>query len=220
GRRWRRGRALPLNWVECDISLMPLAGRAPDRWRVMVVARAMLRYNGHPAARVSPWGVRVSSMAHGILCWARSGAAPRARNRRPWPHMGRSTASCGVLDGPPASVRARRRGLAGHSGGCLALARAAAGVLGLPSRGGGGGGGGGVWLGLGVGGVGGEMMGHLRWRVTARGVLVCLLFGAALVAPPLSLAHPLGNFSIGHYAGLRLTREGIALRYVLDMAEI
>ena len=63
-------------------------------------------------------------------------------------------------------------------------------------------------------------MRHLRWPVTAPGVLVCLLFGAALVAPPLSLAHPLGNFSIGHYAGLRLTREGIALRYVLDMAEI
>jgi len=114
--------------------LMPLAGRVPDRWRPMVVARATLRYNGHPAARLSPWGMRVSSMAHGILCWARSGAAPRARNRRPWPHMGRSTASCGVLDGPPASVRARRRGLAGHSGGCLALARAAACVLVLPSQ--------------------------------------------------------------------------------------
>jgi len=49
---------------------------------------------------------------------------------------------------------------------------------------------------------------------------VCLIYGASLVAPPLSLAHPLGNFSISHYAGLRLTREGIELRYVLDMAEI
>ena len=59
-----------------------------------------------------------------------------------------------------------------------------------------------------------------RWPVTALWVLVCLIQGASLVAPPLSLAHPLGNFSISHYAGLRITREGIELRYVLDMAEI
>src|SRR5215510_14897793 len=65
-----------------------------------------------------------------------------------------------------------------------------------------------------------EMMRHPRWPVPALGALVCLFAGAALVAPPLSLAHPLGNFSIGHYAGLRLTREGMELRYVLDMAEI
>ena len=63
-------------------------------------------------------------------------------------------------------------------------------------------------------------MRHPRWPVTALCALVCLIYGAFLVAPPLSLAHPLGNFSISHYAGLRLTREGIELRYVLDMAEI
>ncbi len=63
-------------------------------------------------------------------------------------------------------------------------------------------------------------MRHPRWPVTALCVLVCLLYGASLGAPPLSLAHPLGNFSISHYAGLRLTREGIELRYMLDMAEI
>src|SRR5262249_48454743 len=63
-------------------------------------------------------------------------------------------------------------------------------------------------------------MRHARWPVTVLCALVCLLHGAALVAPPLSLAHPLGNFSISHYAGLRLTREGIELHYVLDMAEV
>jgi hypothetical protein len=36
-------------------------------------------------------------------------------------------------------------------------------------------------------------MRHRRWPVTALGVLVCLFSGAALVALPLSLAHPLGN---------------------------
>ena len=55
-------------------------------------------------------------------------------------------------------------------------------------------------------------MRHPGWPVTALYALVCLLSGAFLVVPPLSLAHPLGNFSIGHYAGLRLTREGIELR--------
>jgi len=63
-------------------------------------------------------------------------------------------------------------------------------------------------------------MRYPRWPVTPLGMLVCLIQGASLVAPPLSLAHPLGNFSINHYAGLRITREGIELRYLLDMAEI
>ncbi len=63
-------------------------------------------------------------------------------------------------------------------------------------------------------------MRHPRWPVTALCALVFLIYGASLVAPPLSLAHPLGNFSISHYAGLRMTREGIEVRYVLDMAEI
>src|SRR5262249_41320547 len=75
-------------------------------------------------------------------------------------------------------------------------------------------------LGLALSGVRRETMRHPRWSVTALCALVCLLSGVVLVAPPLSLAHPLGNFSIGHYAALRLTREGIELRYVLDMAEI
>ena len=65
-----------------------------------------------------------------------------------------------------------------------------------------------------------EMRRHARWPVTVLCALVFLLHGASLVAPPLSLAHPLGNLSISHYAGLRLTREGIELHYVLDMAEV
>ena len=35
-----------------------------------------------------------------------------------------------------------------------------------------------------------------------------------------ALAHPLGNFSIGHYAGFVLRPEGITVNYVLDFAEI
>ena len=35
-----------------------------------------------------------------------------------------------------------------------------------------------------------------------------------------ALAHPLGNFSVNHWSGVRVEREAIALRYVIDLAEI
>jgi ABC-type nickel/cobalt efflux system permease component RcnA len=41
-----------------------------------------------------------------------------------------------------------------------------------------------------------------------------------LWAPTPGLAHPLGNFSISHYTGIRVERDVIELHYVLDMAEI
>jgi ABC-type nickel/cobalt efflux system permease component RcnA len=41
-----------------------------------------------------------------------------------------------------------------------------------------------------------------------------------LLAPTPSLAHPLGNFSINHYTGIRVERDVIELHYVLDLAEI
>jgi ABC-type nickel/cobalt efflux system permease component RcnA len=33
-------------------------------------------------------------------------------------------------------------------------------------------------------------------------------------------AHPMGNFSISHYAGLHIERDSIEVRYIIDMAEI
>jgi ABC-type nickel/cobalt efflux system permease component RcnA len=50
--------------------------------------------------------------------------------------------------------------------------------------------------------------------------MLWVLHSAYLVAPPTSLAHPLGNFSISRYAGLRIGQHAIELRYLLDMAEI
>ena len=35
-----------------------------------------------------------------------------------------------------------------------------------------------------------------------------------------ALAHPMGNFSIGRHATLRAERDGLALTYVVDMAEV
>jgi hypothetical protein len=41
-----------------------------------------------------------------------------------------------------------------------------------------------------------------------------------LWTPALSLAHPLGNFSINHYSRLQITPAHVDLRYRLDLAEI
>ncbi|HVR16660.1 MAG TPA: hypothetical protein VMS25_09885, partial [Candidatus Limnocylindrales bacterium] len=33
-------------------------------------------------------------------------------------------------------------------------------------------------------------------------------------------AHPLGNFSISHYSAIRIGKDAVELRYIIDMAEI
>ena len=50
---------------------------------------------------------------------------------------------------------------------------------------------------------------------------IALLFLISVLVIPLSVtAHPLGNFSISHYSGLRIGRDAVELRYIVDMAEI
>ena len=63
-------------------------------------------------------------------------------------------------------------------------------------------------------------MRHRRFCVTALGAMLLVVHGAYLVAPPVTLAHPLGNFSISHYTSIRVERDAVALHYVLDLAEI
>jgi ABC-type nickel/cobalt efflux system permease component RcnA len=53
-----------------------------------------------------------------------------------------------------------------------------------------------------------------RGIATAAGVLL------AVIVPALALAHPLGNFTINHFATLRLAPQRIALDVVIDRAEI
>jgi ABC-type nickel/cobalt efflux system permease component RcnA len=43
--------------------------------------------------------------------------------------------------------------------------------------------------------------------------------GAALV-PRLGAAHPMGNFSVSHYSAIRVSKEAIEVKYILDLAEI
>ena len=52
----------------------------------------------------------------------------------------------------------------------------------------------------------------------AAGALAGLLL--AVVVPALALAHPLGNFTINHYAGIRVEPQRIVLDTVIDQAEI
>ena len=55
----------------------------------------------------------------------------------------------------------------------------------------------------------------MRWRAAA----LVALAGVALTTTPVT-AHPLGNFSISHYAAIVVGEGGIEVRYILDLAEI
>jgi nickel/cobalt exporter len=55
-------------------------------------------------------------------------------------------------------------------------------------------------------------------RAVVRALPLALL--AILVLPALVLAHPLGNFTINHYAGLRIEPDRVTLDVVIDQAEI
>src|SRR6266542_3867754 len=56
----------------------------------------------------------------------------------------------------------------------------------------------------------------------ARFAIACLLFLACwlLLCSVPAAAHPMGNFSISHYAGIRIERGYIDVLYLIDMAEI
>jgi len=60
-------------------------------------------------------------------------------------------------------------------------------------------------------------MGRRAFRILPA---VALAIGAGLVAPIAAMAHPLGNFTINHYAGITVSSSVIHLDLVIDMAEI
>jgi nickel/cobalt exporter len=55
----------------------------------------------------------------------------------------------------------------------------------------------------------------MPYRLIALAVAAWSIFGAAVAT-----AHPLGNFSISQYSGIRIGRDAVELRYIVDMAEI
>jgi ABC-type nickel/cobalt efflux system permease component RcnA len=50
--------------------------------------------------------------------------------------------------------------------------------------------------------------------------VLLVAFLAAAARPGTADAHPLGNFTVNHYAGIELAGDGVFVRYVLDLAEI
>jgi ABC-type nickel/cobalt efflux system permease component RcnA len=59
-------------------------------------------------------------------------------------------------------------------------------------------------------------------RSMSRRLVRALALAAALlvVVPAVVSAHPLGNFTINHYAGIRVSRDTVLIDFVLDRAEI
>ena len=53
-----------------------------------------------------------------------------------------------------------------------------------------------------------------------RSTLVALVSMIGVLGPRCASAHPMGNFSINHYAGIRIEAGSVELRYILDLAEI
>ncbi len=60
----------------------------------------------------------------------------------------------------------------------------------------------------------------LTWSIDMRWWFAVLLALAAFANPQSSYAHPMGNFSISHYTGIRVEPTYIEVRYIIDMAEI
>src|SRR5262249_2584446 len=60
----------------------------------------------------------------------------------------------------------------------------------------------------------------MRHKVAALRYAVAVLVGlGSLLTPHPGAAHPLGNFSISHYANLRLVPQAIELHYIVYIAE-
>src|SRR5271170_2584940 len=57
-----------------------------------------------------------------------------------------------------------------------------------------------------------------RSRGSGRPLL--FIVSCLLVCTPVAVAHPMGNFSVNHYAKIDLQRDRITIRYVIDLAEI
>ncbi|MCC6433905.1 MAG: nickel transporter [Acidimicrobiales bacterium] len=56
-----------------------------------------------------------------------------------------------------------------------------------------------------------------RWRWAGLPMLVAVLIG---LSSGTAGAHPLGNYTVNHYRGLTVAPDGVAVDYVLDLAEI
>src|SRR5690349_20614505 len=63
-------------------------------------------------------------------------------------------------------------------------------------------------------------MGRRRGSLVRRALGAVLAIGLAAALPASVFAHPLGNFTINHYAGVRVEPDRVLLDIVVDQAEI
>src|SRR5437867_2180199 len=63
-------------------------------------------------------------------------------------------------------------------------------------------------------------VGDGSWRPRWSRMLIALLALGIGAMPVGAAAHPMGNFSISHYAGITVRPNAIELHYLIDMAEI
>ena len=57
-------------------------------------------------------------------------------------------------------------------------------------------------------------------RIALLLVVLAGTLGADLVASPPAAAHPLGNFTVNHFAGVEVAGDTVYVRFALDLAEI
>src|ERR1700758_4511353 len=57
-------------------------------------------------------------------------------------------------------------------------------------------------------------------RISLCRIFAFLGFCLLLISPSGAFAHPMGNFTINHYAGIQIENGWIEIHYVIDMAEI
>jgi len=57
-------------------------------------------------------------------------------------------------------------------------------------------------------------------RRVAAVVAALAVVAVVLAQPREASAHPLGNFTVNHYAGIEVAGDRVYVRYVLDLAEI
>ena len=60
----------------------------------------------------------------------------------------------------------------------------------------------------------------LRARLAATAMLVAVMAGLSLLTAPAASAHPLGNFTVNYYTGIRAEPSAVVLDLVVDRAEI
>jgi nickel/cobalt exporter len=63
-------------------------------------------------------------------------------------------------------------------------------------------------------------MPRIEMRISLRRILALAGLCLLLISPAGAFAHPMGNFTINHYAGVHLENGQIEIRYFIDMAEI